>query len=399
MTRLSIAGAGASLRLVPWCLFLFLLPFERLIMGFRLWLPYNLLGVGAALLLALAPHHAGAQARLQSLAVAFLTMVLSLSYFFSLDPDASMRMLVLVAFHWLTYALASLASLSPGEFENSLKALMWGGACAALAAITAATMGQIGDFDGLERPTLVVAGVQTDPNFFAAGLLIPYAIALFHARKRPWWGLALAVLIGAGVLLPQSRGGAIGLVVVTFASLLMARRWKAALFLGGALPALYLTCSAALGRFDLLSDTSGAGRTQVWQALLAKGLDHWATGIGLGASPRVTWSAAGLFEALEPHSLYLEAFVEAGILGGVALLVVLTTHLWGRQGHPLVGPVRAGLLGLFASAFFLHFLPFKLMWVAWILGSHLTSMRAREATPSEALVKDLDPPVPSYPQR
>lgn len=373
--------------LLPFCAFLFLIPFEMLLAGLKLSLPVNGLGLGAALLIALAaPRGHGAAWRLllsRYVAVSALALTMFLSYFSSLDPSETRNMLIPAAIAWGIYLLTTSRALSPFQVECGLRAWFWGGGAAALFTIACSLMG-IHGIDG--RGSMVVGSVEVDPNFLTASFLLPSAMGLYylHQRKRRVEALLILGLIVWATTLAQSRGGVLALFCLGGAFLLWERRWKLGLLLLACLASLYLIFAPMLGRFQAGEDTSGNGRTEVWQIALVEGAQQGPTGVGLGAFHHVTGSTGGFYWSLATHNTYLQAFAETGSLGALALLLVMGIHLRFPERSRLAGALFSALIGLAVAALFLHFMTFKVLWAAWIVATQAVTARPSLAPPRGA---------------
>ena len=167
--------------LLPWGLFLFLLPFEEAIYRTPAGLSFNLFGVAAAGLLAIVPRAGRDAATPKLVAVCALTAFLALSLFSSIDPRVSRDMLVPIGLLFLTYVLATLTPLTDDELAAGFRCWMWGGAAASVATLWAFTHG-VWDLD--HRAYLGWPGAKTDPNILVAALTLPFAIALQIGRAH-----------------------------------------------------------------------------------------------------------------------------------------------------------------------------------------------------------------------
>lgn len=344
----------------PWCAFLFLLPFEELIGATALEVPFKLLGLGAALLLALLPGRA-APGGGRLVAVALLFLALCASFFFSVVPELSRTVLVPLGLMFGVYALAAPVRLAAEEFAATLRAWFRGGSLAAVCTLAAFASG-VADEDG--RAYLGWGAIETDPNILVAQLVLPFAIGLGwlargERRLEAGAGLALMTLATAAT---QSRGGIIACLAMVVACLLWCRRFLLLGALGAGLGGLYVTCLPMLGRLANEAQT-GSGRTEIW----AVGWDfigrYWATGVGLGGFPTLALGASTLYFPWATHNTYLQVFVETGLAGVLAFALVGWTHLRFRSAGPAAAALRLGALGLLLSAFFLHLLAYKLFWL------------------------------------
>lgn len=205
-----------------------------------------------------------------------------------------------------------------------------------------------------------------NPNLLA-GYLLP-AVALSVAAVFVWQGwlpkvLAL-VMVGVNtscLLLTQSRGGWIGLVVAVLAFLILMRYWWSPslprLLRIWGLPLLFggLVGVVILGyllvppfRYRLASifagsgDSSNAFRINVWRSVLQMIHDRPILGFGPGdlVFKRVypLYSQAR-FSALSAYSVLLEITVEAGLIGLTAFLWLLLVTF--NQGYVQLRRLRA----------------------------------------------------------
>lgn len=381
MTRVVPAARPLPFWLWPWCAFLFLAPFKQLIPG----PPFITLEVFAAVLLVLAPRRGATLATDRFFAVTALFLMLCVSFFFSLFPQETKMPLLRIGFAYLTYVLAGSVALAPHELVASLKSWFWGGAAAGAALLAFGSAGLSG------RASMAVGDYAAEPNFFVAELVMPFAIGCW-LLTRPgdrWKALpGLALMLGA-TFFTQSRGGLLSLLVVVAVLLIQARRVRTLVFCGVVLAGLYAANADSLGRYNVGDDPTGSQRTVIWEVLMPAAVAHWPTGIGLNATRFYTPTLPGLYEEKSPHNTYVQAFVETGLFGLVALGFVLVTHLRLRGASPAVAPVRAGLWGLAVSMVFLHMLGIQALWIPWILAAQAAASREPPDRPA------LPPAVPA----
>ena len=144
-----------------------------------------------------------------------------------------------------------------------------------------------------------------------AGLVLPVAALLMTYSRSSWIGFALAVI-----------------VFLFFYS----KRVLPAFFLLAllALPLLPQTIWNRILTIGSTADTSNMYRVQIWSSVMDMLRDHGLTGVGLGPAnfqPVFQQYASGAV-AVAPHShmVYLEVWVEMGLLGiGSYLVYYLTT--------------------------------------------------------------------------
>jgi O-antigen ligase len=220
-----------------------------------------------------------------------------------------------------------------------------------------------------------------DPNDIAYALdtLLPIVLALRHRQSRLGTLLmsALAVMMVVAVVLTGSRGGAIGLIIVTVAVI----AFPLSRDRGGALRTFslgrtLLRCALLLAVFaaawgylptatqqrmatllDLGSDynadpTLNASRTVIWRRDVDLALQR-PIGYGLGSAERVDGLNGGQYRTA--HNSLVEAFVELGAPGLILYLYVYFT-CWKHLARVVTGAQVPGAseqrvkAGLYARA-------------------------------------------------
>lgn len=168
-------------------------------------------------------------------------------------------------------------------------------------------------------------------------LTIPVAVALLWNRVKDVHKLLFAVVLlcmSGCMIFTWSRGAWLGmLLAVGLFLIIYDKRWiLAGVLMILLLPiALYLTGNMAIiERFISIGntqDTSTAYRVSIWNASVNMIGDFWVGGIGIGSDAYTTiyptYALPGARFALHSHNLYLQFFVETGIVGIIALFCVL----------------------------------------------------------------------------
>ncbi len=196
-----------------------------------------------------------------------------------------------------------------------------------------------------------MAGAAGDPNILGAGclagiwLLVGISGWLRHTYGRTVTVVTLLpsfALLALGVVMSESRGALVAVVVSVVMALYVFRRHlrPAYLVLGAAVLVIAYRVAVDSGRVRLLDFSDGGqGRSDLWRAALQMALHHPVFGVGVGGfGPsakqylleigQITDSNA-LTMGLEAHNTYLQAAAEAGLVGAVLLLIFL--GLTGRQ--------------------------------------------------------------------
>lgn len=198
-----------------------------------------------------------------------------------------------------------------------------------------------------------------NPNLLGGYLLPTLSFTIFFAFNRPWWGrilLAFAALVQiACIYFTYSRGAWIALVALVatgFLCFLMlfwhrigkSKSVKTLLFAGVVVMVLgvlgfVLTNPALLERVRSLSSTEHSSnnfRINVWRSSLEMIQVYGLTGIGMGNKVFVkmyTYYMATGFRALSTYNIFLEIWLEMGLLGFLIFLGMLSLHalrcVWG----------------------------------------------------------------------
>lgn len=228
--------------------------------------------------------------------------------------------------------------------------------------------------------------LMTGQNFMAFSLLLPASMTfqqVLQQRKlirRALYALILGVIL-LGILLTGSRGGMLGVGVAFIVYFLLSR--KKLDFLAFAVPLMILVISLApslfFDRWGSAVETGGAGRTYIWHTgVLALG-KYWLTGAGLYNFP----AAYNEFSNYVPgfnrpgrasHNLYLNMFVELGIVGFTLMIIGFARHyqaidkvVRSKKYDSDSIMLKASFWSLLVSSFFLDAFWYKQLWILWIL--------------------------------
>ena len=248
----------------------------------------------------------------------------------------------------------------------------------------------ITDRDG-NRASLTLGDPNLAANYFLVALLVLRAAQ--YPRRRPlrWAGCALIV---TAMFFTGSNGGGLTLVVATVLGLVLgtARRHGATaavavgllLGAGGAVVASQVDLNAVALRAQASSPAlrdsigrqaeSGSSRT----ALAAEAVDLWRSDGLVGVGPGRTKEALLQRQApyiKEAHDDYAAAFVERGLIGGAALvllvgaLLVRAARVAGGRLHPDYAAVlprpellAAAVVAILLSALFYEVLHYRHVW-------------------------------------
>ena len=206
-------------------------------------------------------------------------------------------------------------------------------------------------------------------------MIFPLYLSLFlfdskgpsASSGRGLWKLLLGLslpLVGGTLLLTQSRGAIVGVVLALLAVGVWRSRWvrvSLPVLLAGIWWAVRYFGTQQVAEFLLATNTTvtAAGRSELWQRAIYMMQDFPYTGVGLGTFSRVmpvlypTFLIGPDAEVPHAHNLYLQMGVDLGVPGlvaGMALISVFLligiSALW-RARHTKLEGVAVGAMGGF----------------------------------------------------
>jgi O-antigen ligase len=327
-----------------------------------------------------------------------------MSMLWALDPDAVVARLPTAVNMIALYLVAVSFRVSNQELR----------VMCALAVIGGAAAGVVSWLYGAEayapqqRQTLAGDEAFADPNFFAASLLLPLALAIAGViisrtlTARLAAGAAIAIT-GATIMLTVSRGSLVALTVMLLLLFIgVNARWQILVVIG-VVAGLTLVMPEAffdrIGRLVEGVDSTGSGRTEIWavglemlrdNAILGVGFANFMTSYGVEAhvGPRGGYRGA--------HNTYLGLWAELGVIGLLVLLTALALHLWRAQrtrrlaGGPavLLAATQAGCVGTAVAAIFIDVLWKKWFWLPWILLTWAVASTREPRVPDDSEAPD-----------
>ncbi len=344
--------------------------------------------VGLAIAVVLVIHLAATRRRTATIAsplpawvllfgVAVVTLV------WSVDLAASVRDVAVLASLVAAYAVASFLAMDRRGLALVDAGIVAGGGIAGAIALWQLATGSLTTQSGIPRFTLAGGGGEVgDPNITAATLLLPLAVGLTGAVTRRRRGARIAFTVGVGLtatglLLTGSRGGLLSVMALLGVLALNHRRQRlavTAVLLPVVALAIGLTVAPAAIR-ERLVESDSTGRTEIWRIGLSACEDYCLVGSGWGTFPAVHAEtllkhprANGRLLGFEAHNIWLQALVEAGLLGLLLLTLGLTLTvrdlLWlppAARGTPLAALAAVLVANLFLSTF-----DFKYFWLVLI---------------------------------
>ena len=272
---------------------------------------------------------------------AFGVVQLLLGGLTSLRPAQSIRQVAVYGVFMLTYFMAANSVRSRQMAQKTVLALI-------LSCFAASMLGVYQNFVGVESTAswidsemfaeigARVVGPFDNPNVFGEYLimLLPLAVALVLTRRgaQRLIGAAVTLAAGAALVYTWSRGAwlgamaSVGLLLVLYHAVLLRLVVPAIValpFVAAALPSAIVSRLTSIGN---LADTSTAYRVSIWTASVNMLKDIFESGIGTGSAAfsavYPAYALGGAAYALHAHNLYLQIFVELGVVG-IAVFVLM----------------------------------------------------------------------------
>lgn len=300
----------------------------------------------------------------------------------AVEPDKAWQRLPTAFALLLLYVVAVSFRMSRKELGGVVLLTILG----ALAA-TALPLLQFLQGGGAIRASLTMSGKETDPNQWAASLLLPLSLAIGAFFSSSDWlkrfaAMAAVALIGFGILLSISRGSLVAIAVMISVYLYRGRmNWRTILPVGVLALLLLAVPGLFFARIQQGLQDKGEGRFDIWQVGLVAVEHNGVFGAGLDSFPALYQEYAAnapIFRGYRrgPHNIYLGITAETGIIGFFLFLGAVVSqfrairHLRAEMdGHtfPLLVACEAACWGVLAAAFFLDVLWRKAFWLPWIL--------------------------------
>lgn len=253
-----------------------------------------------------------------------------------------------------------------------------------------------------------------DENDLAVGLCaaLPFAVFGLPTLKSRWargvTAVGVVVLV-AGVVASESRGGLVTLAATGAAMLLFARRRGLILAVLGAGAALLVVLTPPAYWADMSTmfdpaDETRASRLQFWENAGAAFLDNPILGVGPGNIPWVI----GAYESFDTqtgasaagravHSLYFTLLPEWGLVGSalyVALFGLFVARCFqilrrpsvaGLEAHVWARALLCAAVACFAGGLFLSILYYPHLYYGMALAIVVGSLQARTQPPAAAV--------------
>jgi hypothetical protein len=245
---------------------------------------------------------------------------------------------ILLILYALLVAAAILHSRNIRRFLTPMYISMWVMAMLVIVFIAASGV-HLSQLAGTyERSFLSPLGMHA--NDLGRLYAIAYALLLFIWDRTPRATLKVFLvlsmgIVGAALVLTFSRGAIVALAVVHLIYLASRRKLKTLVLCAMAIPVvIWLMPGAVYSRLDMGMgqgvNAVSAGRVAgIWLPLLPFALQSPIWGHGLQS---VLWSPAmvtgHMMQVTHPHSAWLQAFMDTGVIGLVLILAFWMGHVW-----------------------------------------------------------------------
>jgi len=336
----------------------FSLRFEHICAGFivlMLLIPHslwnNLYAFGFAVLLTIAyvihcKRSGGFADNVRALPVSLLTFIAAILLGVVISPvrGDSLRIALLYLAAILFMLLCAGCIRSREKLSSFIKVLLGGLSVLCLFAVVQRFLGvevnpEFTDVENNAGMPGRVFATMDNPNNLAEiiVLLLPFTYAkIFNTptnkAKLGWVGVFALGIVALMMTYSRSSYVAFAIATLVFVALY---NWKLLIPLGIlvllAIPVLPESVTNRILTIGSLKDTSNATRIFVWDGILKMLADHGLTGIGLGpeAFGKIYPLYAHIYggDVRHAHMLYLELFVEMGVLGGIGFLTFAYSSL------------------------------------------------------------------------
>jgi len=339
-----------------------------------------------------------------------LFMVLAgLSGLWALSPIDTFSSLYTTAGLFLIYVSIGMYPFKKRDYSLLIKFVIIGGTAAAIYSLWLYMQGITLPYS--IRTSLMIGDERrVDPNHFAVGLILSLMFSFdWLVRSRGInriWATACASVIGLAIFLSGSRGGMLGAIV---ASMLFFWRIKPRINLRHILVSSIILIIVGifvlnimdvpdqiLERFQIntIIESRGSGRFYIWsigceaffhKPMIGYGYENFSYAYDL-------FYDGQYYPHMDAHNLYLQIFVELGLIGGLLLLLIVWRH-W-REIH-IIGyssisgiALEAAFIGVIISSASLGTLRYKYFWFIFsLIIMYLNAHRKSEFIKSKLTIR------------
>ena len=231
------------------------------------------------------------------------------------------------------------------------------------------------DRDLFAALSMRVFSTFANPNVYGTYLLlaIPLAAVCILYAKNIWYKLFAVGITGLLLMamgLTYSRGGYVALAGAVFFFLILIEKRLIVLFVAGIAVMPFILPASIIARVVSIvnfADTSTMYRIAIWQASMRMLGDFWMAGIGQGAeafNAVYPYYAFAAVTALHSHNLFLQIFLETGIIGFLVFLGILACffrtqfsfmrHTSDQRRKLLSAAMTAAVVGFLLQGMFDH---------------------------------------------
>jgi hypothetical protein len=294
---------------------------------------------------------------------------------------------------FLLYLAAICVRPSRLEFYTASAFLTIGGAAAALVTYVHGP----DEAAWAARGAIVMGEATSNPNQLGMALVMPFALAIAGSLSLPrvshrMVSGASVLLIVLGLYASGSRGAFVGaLLALTVFVLRVGVRRQVVAVMAGLVIVTATVPNTVFTRVEAIyagKDTTGSGRTDIWDVAVTQLGRYGLFGAGLDNFPLVHMQQVNKYKGA--HNTYLAMLIELGVVGLVLMLAAIASHLLAARrarhvigGDAMLAAVEGGCFGMLAIMFFTDEIWTKAFWLAWILLTWASSFAHRRAESSD----------------
>jgi O-antigen ligase len=303
------------------------------------------------------------------------------SILWAIDQEMALNRLPTALGLWLLYMAVVSVRMTAKEFSWIVLLTILGG----LGASTYSGYMFLRTGGAIGRASLTEGSTLSDPNFFAAALLLPLSLSFAGVLSSRTWPRRTLFLTSTGVIafavfLTMSRGALAAVAAITFVFLFrlrLNRRLLLPVVAAGA--ALLFMPQLFFERMQEAASTRMVGRQDIWQVGIHSLKSYGAFGAGLENFQHAFQRYAGtsrfsVGDQRNSHNIYLCVSVEFGILGMLFLFLAVRSHLraFPQPTKNILTSAKlvafeAACWGILIAGFSVDILWRKAFWFVWAL--------------------------------